>query len=315
MGKNRNGGDFQNKAARRFKNPEKIDLMPQEEIFDILTEDISVILDQVTKSRNHQGKYPVYVANAFANLSTALWFYLYVKDHVKVKHKKHKIKSDLSDDELESLRQLLSEAYKKSATNQYPQQSQEFKERNKIIGKTFIMLSPLVYHLSGKLNKGKNKLTKSQRRDLTIQVYGDPVVNMKFVHKIFNHSSISDKKKLKLLKQMYAERFIDAVGAALTIDNNNSDCISMLYDYVMGKDKLKKRAPYVLAYARAFKKNKSSNFRLTSGEFYKKNKKLIKELNELDIGFKKAFKNLKPTDKGAINPAKPKKKEKDKAPF
>ena len=96
------------------------------------------------------------------------------------------------------------------------------------------------------------------------------------------------------MKQMYGKkRFVKAAGAMLTVTDNNSDCIEMIYQYI--KDlKTKKRAPYILEYARAYKENKSSNFRLSAeGKFYKKNKKLIKELIECDIGFKKAFKNLK----------------------
>jgi hypothetical protein len=291
MAKNK-GGDFQNRAAKRFKTPDKVDLMPQQEIFEIFDEDIETILDQVTAARNHTGKYPVYVTqNAFVNLSTPLWFSLYVKDHCKVK--KGKLKTDLSEDQIESLKSILADAYKKSATNQYSQQTQEFKDRNKIIGKTFIILSPKVYMLTKKL-----KLTKSQRRDLTIQIYGDPVNNMRFIHKLFNHSPISEEKKLKLCKKMYGKnRFIDAVGAAMTVDSNTSDFLVTLYEYMMSK-KTKKRAPFVLAYARAYKKNKSSNYRLSGGEFYKKNRKLIKELKSLDIGFKKAFKNLKPKKDG-----------------
>jgi hypothetical protein len=137
-------------------------------------------------------------------------------------------------------------------------------------------------------------LSKSQRRDLCIQVYGDPVNNMKYIHKIFNHSAMSDKKKLKICREMYGKkRFIDAIGAAMTVDINNSDFLASAYDYMMGL-KIRKRAPYVMAYARAYKKNKTSNYRLQGGDFYKKNRKLIKELKEIDIGFKKAFKNLKP---------------------
>lgn len=289
MAKNK-GSEFQNLACKKFgRNPDKIDQMSQQEIFEIFDSDIGVILEQVTKARNHAGKYPTYVANAFANLSTPLWFQIYVEDHCKISKKKGKLKTDLSEDEIESIKTLLAEAYKKSATNQYSQQTQEFKERNKILGKTFMVLSPDVYKLARKL-----KLTKSQCRDLTIQVYGDPVNNMRFIHKLINHSPLPEKKKLKIVKKMYGKkRFIEAVGAAMTVDSNTSDFLVTLYEYMMDK-KTKKRAPYVLAYARAYKKNKSSNYRLSGGEFYHKNKKLIKELKELDIGFKKAFKNLKP---------------------
>lgn len=287
---------FQNRAAMKFKQPDKVDLMSQQEIFKIFDEEIDTILDQITANREHRGKYPTYVANAFANLSTALWFKKYVKDHCKI-NKKGKLKTDLTDDQIESLRNILADAYKKSATNQYAQQTQEFDERNKMLSKTFIILYWDVYRLAKKL-----KVEDSFTRDLTVQVYGDPVNNMRFVHKIFNRSIMSDKKKIKLMKKMYdayppvreseISRFHQAVGAAMTVDSNSSDMIAALYTYMM-KLKKKKRAPIILGYAQAYKKNKSNNFRLTGGEFYKKNKPMIKELKELDIGFNKAFKGLK----------------------
>ena len=99
---------FQNRAAMKFKQPDKIDLMTQQDIFKIFDDEIDTILDQVTANREHRGKYPTYVANAFANLSTALWFKEYVNDHCKIT-KKGKFKTDLTDDQVESLRTLLAE--------------------------------------------------------------------------------------------------------------------------------------------------------------------------------------------------------------
>ena len=281
---------FNNRAARKFNDVAKVDTMSQAEIFEILDEDIKTILGQFTDHREHKpgATYPNYVANAFANISTALFFNRYVKDHVKVK-KHGKIKSDLTKDELESLRQILAEAYKKSQTNFYAVQAQEYPERNKLLTKTFIRLYPKVYALTKRL-KG---LDKSQRRDLTIQIYGDPVYNMKFVHKIFNQSVLKEKKKLELMKKMYGKRFVKAVGAAMTVEGNSSDCLAMLYDYMASRKK-KKRAPYILAYAEAYKKNKSRYFRIDA-DFYEANKPIIKDLIDLDLGFKKAVKNLKGT--------------------
>ena len=49
MSKNKgNGGGFQNRAAQRFKTVNKVDLIKQSEVFDILDEDMKIILDQVT---------------------------------------------------------------------------------------------------------------------------------------------------------------------------------------------------------------------------------------------------------------------------
>lgn len=305
--KNKGGGnDFQNYAARLFKRIEKVDLLSQEEIFNTLDAEMQIILDQVTAHRNHDrgAQFPDYVLNGFANLSTTLYFKRFVKKHVKVT-KKNKIKTDLSEDSIQSLRQILADAYKKSATNFYGQQTDEFIDRSKMLAGAFVMLDPVNYALTKKL-----KLKKSQRRDLCIQIFGDPIYNMKYIHKLLNESPLPDKKKLKLLRKMYGKkRFIAAVGAAMTLDNNNSDGLAMLIGYVTSMKKKKRRAPYLMAYAVAYKKNKTYNFRLADGEFYKKNKPLIKELKKVDIGFKKAFKHLKPGQKGPKKP-KPEKKEK-----
>lgn len=290
--KNRGGDGFSNQAARMFKRVEKVDLLSQEEIFRVLDDEMQLILDQVSAHRNHErgAQFPDYILNGFANLSTVLYFKKFVKKHVKVKHKKHKIVTDLTEDSIQSLRQLLADAYKKSATNFYSQQTIEFTDRNEMLSRTFVMLDPKNYALTKKL-----KLKKSQRRDLCIQVFGDPVYNMRYIHKTFNESALSDKKKLKLLRKMYGKkRFVTAIGAAMTIDNNNSDMLANLIGYVTGMKKKRRRAPYLMAYAIAFKKNKTYNFRLADGDFYRRNKPLIKELKKVDIGFKKAFRQLKP---------------------
>lgn len=299
MSKNKGGdNNYQNRAAKRFKQMDLVGTMSQQEIFEILEEDFETIIDQVNEKGS---KFPNYILNGFANLSTSLWFYEFIKDNVKVT-KKGKIKTELTEDVIHALKEILSRAYKKSATNYYEKASQEFVERNKYISEAFCRLDPKLYKLTGKLSTSENKIKKTKRRDLAIQVYGNPVHNMKFIFHTFDQSSISDKKKIKLLRQMYGNRFENAVGAALTMINTKSDFLSMIYEYVMygcykkkwkKMKKLKARAPFVYAYAKAYKWNPNSYFKLKDGEFYKKNKRLIKELIDNDIGFRKAFKNLK----------------------
>ena len=290
MSKNKNNGKFSNRAARRFNDLAKIDTMEQSEIFEILAEDMKVMLDQVTAFRDHKpnSPYPQYIGNAFANLSTPLFFAEYVDEHVKVKKKGKKIKTDLDEAEIESLRTIIADAYKKSATNFYANQLQEFTERNELLSKTFVKLCPEIYRMTKKFDG----LSKSQRRDPTIQIYGDPAYNMRFIHKLINQSTLSDKKKLKLLKKLYGKkRFVKAVGAAMTVEGNNSDCLAMLFEYMVSLKK-KKRAKYLKAYADAYKKAKSKYFRIDKN-FYDDNRGIIKELGRLDIGYKKAFKDLK----------------------
>lgn len=296
----KNGGKFNNRAAKKFHNPAKVDRLSQEEIFNILNEDISTILQHITDYRNHKpgSAFPDYICNGFGNLSTPLWFYEFVNDHVKIK-KNGKLKTDLSNDELESIRFILADVYKKSATNFYAQQTQEFPDRNKLISKTFIRLCPDIYKKLKKLNDGLKKsqiedgegINEAQLRDLTVQVYGDPVFNIRFIHKKFNDSNLSDKKKIKLLKSLYGKRYIKMVGAAMTVDSTSSDFLAMLFDVIDKKSK-KKRLKFLKAYADAYKENKTRYFRINK-EFKKENKKLIKALIEYDIGYKKAFKGLR----------------------
>ena len=282
----KNKSKFNNRAAKRFNDLAKIETMPQDEIFDILFGDIETIMSQFTDYRNHKpnSSFPNYMGNAFANLSTALFFYKFVKSQVKVK--KGKVKTDLTKDEVESLRMIIADAYKKSVTNFFQNQQLDHDDRMKLLGKTFKILSPKLYKLTGKLEG----LTNSQRRSLAIQVYGDPVHNFKYIHKVFNNSVIPEKKKIKLLMEMYGKRFPKAIGAALTVDSNASECIAAIFSYV---DKLKKRrrAPFIKAYAEAYKKNKTRYFQINQ-EFVDRNKPIIRELRKMDIGFKKAF-NIK----------------------
>lgn len=308
---NKNGGDFNNLAARRFKVPDKIDGMSQKDVFSILETDIKTILDQITRFRVDHGKFPKYVPNMFANISTALWFHEYVMDNVtvkavnrkgkKVKLKKafksnskkvkFKVKSDLSDEDLESLRFILADAYKKSLTNFYAAQTQEFESRMKYLSNAFAYLSPKQYAIARLLGRSKTKT-----KELIIQVYGDPVQNMRYVAKLVDEAKgdISDKKKLKILRALYGKsRFITAVGAAMTVTKNDSDCIASCFEFMM-KKKETKRALYLKAYAEAYKINKSSNFRMQDPSVWKKNKRLYKMLGEYDEGFKKSYKGLKP---------------------
>ena len=272
---------FGNLAARRFGIIEKVDTIPQEEIFYTLKKDMEIILGQFTANRNKErgAKYPNYMANAFANLSTALFFYKFVKKNykVKIKHGKVKvIKSKLSKDDLTSIRQILADAYKKSAMGFYDKQAQEYDDRPKLMIQ--------VEKFEG--------LSKSQRRDLAIQIWGEPIYNMRLVHKVVNESTLSNKKKLKLLRKVYGKkRFVAAAGAALTVESNNSECVGMLYEFINKLSK-KKRARYIMAYAEAYKKNKTRYFQVDD-EFFKRNKGIIKELKDIDIGYKKAFKSVK----------------------
>lgn len=295
----KNNDNFNNRAARKFRIMEDVPTFPQKEIFRILDDDIDVILEQVIKSKNGQGKFPNYILNGFANISTALWFKDYVKEHVEVS--KGNLYSDLEEDQVEALRQILARAYKKSVVNYYSTVTQEFSNRNKLIGSTFVRLCPRAYRITRDLDTSENTLRESQKRDLVIQSYLNPYHNMRYVYNIFDHSSVSDKKKLKILRKLYGDRFRNAIGAALTINNTKSDFLSMIYEFVMEdcrkrskKKTLKERAPYIHSYARAYKYNQTCYFKMKDGQFYQENKDIIDELIAYDLGYKKAFRCLKP---------------------
>lgn len=290
MSKNKGGGDFKNRAAKRFKDMNKVPLMSQQEVFELLDSDIDIMLEQVTANREHRGNFPAYIGNAFANISTAVWFKMYIKKHVKVK--KGYLKTDMTKDQVESMKSILADAYRKSCSSFYAGQSQEYAERNMLITKAFIRLAPDLFRLTKKLEG----LTKTIRRELTIQVFGDPVHNFRYVHKILNKSTVSDKKKMKFLQKAYGKRFLAMVGAAMTVEGNNSDCLAMLFEYIQ-KSKKKKRCKYIHMYAEAYKRNTPSRYFRMDKEFYEDNKKLIKILigkkkhpeDAIDAGYRKAF--------------------------
>lgn len=331
---------MRNRAARVFKDVDRIDQMSQKEIFSIFDEEIEMMMNQVILNRKRSGERPNYIVNAFANLSTALWFYIYVDENVKVNTKKKEVRTSLKEDQIEALKWILAEAYRKSATNYFAKQADEFHDRDELISKAFVKLEPRLYELSKKLKLMKLKPRKNPKapdpvtgisnveklvpddektRELAIHLYNNPRSDFRFIHRIFNESEVSDKKKLKLLKEMYGDRFVRAVGAAFTVDNNNSDCLAMLYEYFEGlKKKSNKRADIIMAYAEAYKANRRTYYRLTREKFYKNNKKIIKALlakdksrskqEKRDIGYKKAFSVLMHNVKNKANPVDTKKR-------
>lgn len=268
------GNGFSNKAARKFDEPNKVDLYSESEIYEVLNEDVDEILSQLTANRERRGRFPKYTSNMFANISTAKYFYEYVKENWK----------DLSDDEKLSMKSLISQAFKDSVSMKYQNQAMENGDRNDYLRETFYAMSKKAYKVAKKLG-----LEKDKTKDLIIQAYIEPKYAIKQVAKLFDMSTLSDKKKMKLLKNIYGgkERFVDAVGASLTVDFNSSDFVHMVYGFVM-KLKKDKRKKFIEAYAINFKKIKKSSFVL-KGDFLEKNAKVIKRLIRKDRGYKKAF--------------------------
>lgn len=292
---------FENAAAFVFRDINRVHLLAQDKIDKVLKSDIDTIMDQMSAFMEQEGKdlpkgvrrvpFPTYILNAFANVSTARWFSEYVQKHVKPKKKGRIIRTDLTETQIEALKRIISEAYTRSCTGFYEKSVQDYARRTRHLTKTFARLDPVNYRISKKL-KG---LSKSQRRDLILRIYADPMHNMKFIHRVINEVTIPDSKKLKILRRMYGgERFVQAVGAAMCVEGNNSDCLSMLYEYMVGL-KHKKRAPYLKAYAEAYKFQPGARyFRLYDPKFWDNdhNKEYFEVLTEMDEGFAKAFEGL-----------------------
>ncbi len=268
------GPGFSNKAARKFDEPNKVDLYSEDEIYEVLNEEVEMILEQLTANRERRGKYPKYAMNMFANISSAKYFYEYVDENRK----------DLTKEEIISMKSLISQAFKDSVSMKYQNQVLENADRNDYLRNTFYLMAKKSFKIARKLDLGKDKT-----KELIIQAYIEPKYAIKQVAKLFDASTLSDKKKMKLLRELYETkaRFIDAVGATLTVDFNSSDFVHMVYDFVMKSSK-DKRKKYIEAYAINFKKIKKSSFML-KGDFLEKNHKLIKKLIRKDRGYKKAF--------------------------
>ena len=265
---------FQNRAAKKFNDAAKADLMSEEEVYDVLEKDIDIIIDQVAKNQAQQGKYPRYVTNIFANISSAKFFYEYVVA----------FRSDFTKETREALKNIISSAFKDSIMNKYQFQVLENDDRNNYLRDTFKMLATKDFKIAKRL-----ELETDKTKELIIQAYMEPKYSAKQVAKLFDKSNISDKKKMKILRKLYkGERFVDVIGAALTVDFTASDFVHMAYEFIMDKKK-KKRSKYLEAYAINFKKVKKAATSLVNTTFVENNKKVIKKLIRKDRGYKKAF--------------------------
>lgn len=332
MGKNKNkSGGFTNYAARKFADASKVPKLSQHKIREILVSDLPIMMDQVAANRAgvKDAKYPQYITNGFANLATAKLLY----DHIKCTVKKNKKTGDIDLEksgytfaQIDALRVIVANGLSASLTGQFPNEAPDFAERNEYLMKAFQILDPRRYKMTKKLGLE----TKAARRKLIVSVFLPPMYEIRRgVANVFDKSNLSNKKKMKLLMKLYkmtddelaiAEqrdknrgamddpnyipgkyaRFTEAIGYAFTIESANSDFTEMLINYVM-KQKKPNRRMFIMAFAEAFKSRKTSNFLLKSGDFYEKNRKIIKKLKKMDCGYKKAFRSLKPTESNRKN--------------
>lgn len=265
-------GDFQNRAAKKFADVGKIDLLSESEIYNLLNDELDTILLQITENRAHRGKFPVYAGNMFANISSAK----YIEKYARVNA------DELEAEEKESLKLLIAQGFKDSVMNRFQAQSLENQDRNDFLRNAFAKLA------SGKLRAAKKlKLDGEKTKELIIQVYLEPKYGIKQVCRLFDASEVSDKKKLRIFSKLYGKRTAEAMGATLCVDTHGSGFVGLIFNTIMKSNK-KKRLKYLRHYAETFKKLKRFNF-LLKGDFFVKNKRIIKKLIKEDHGYKKAF--------------------------
>ena len=313
MGKNNKGG-FTNRSATKLSDRNKVEVMREKDLFDILDDnEIYVILKQITAARMHgkgHGPFPTYIDNFFVNLSAAKRIYKFVDERITYKlsekskkHRKHGDyydiefhAEDLSEDDIESMKSLLFRIYRASKTNGYPEQSQDRYDRERYLSKAFCMLDPLGYALAKKLKihgfdpDKSTTIDKPKTRELVVLSYGDPIKNISSVSRCFDAADVTVDEKVKhhVFGYLYYDREIQAMGTALTVSRNDSDFVSSIYDEVKGMKKTM-RSEILDATFQAYKYNNTLYPRISSDkEFVEKNKKLMKKLTKHDAGFRKA---------------------------
>nr|DAQ98982.1 MAG TPA: hypothetical protein [Caudoviricetes sp.] len=301
MGKNKNGG-FQNYAAKKFAQIDRVDQYSEEEIYKILREDLTTILGQINAAKKG-GTYPEYAANMFANLSAAKYVYEFVYLWQK-DIKKHGDSDKMNIEEAKALKRLISEAFARK--DKFVNFKLDEKDRNKYLLEAYAYLDP-----KGVRHASKLGLSRKQTIELALRIARPMKYDIDHVVRLFDTSTKSNKKKLKVLKKLAdgKKKFTEIIGATLTVTRTSSDFVGMAYKIVMpnketgkklSKKIRKRRTPFIREYATIYKKRKSFNPYLTD-DFYKINKKIIKKLIKEDVGFKKAFAVLKRKNKKIVN--------------
>lgn len=326
--KNKNGGGFDNIAASKFSDMRRVSCMTEFEIVEILNKDFKTVLAQIVANRrgDKKAKYPEYIRNAFANLSTSRYMYIAVKDAVKVSGKKIK-KSKLTFPQLDAMRVMIADAIVSSNRALYQTEQADQGRRNYLLEKTYRRLDPRRISIARKLFKGmkvgNEEITKEMvdRRAtiLCAAMYLDPAMEAAQVVRILgdintdlNRDKVMKiiKKLLKMTKEEYKirrtkdlalgldrdpayisgcyVRFAEFVGYAFTVDRSDSSIVELLIDFVSNTRK-NDRKIFIMAFGNAYKRYKKANFHLCTTEFYEQNRKIFKKLADMDIGYKKAF--------------------------
>lgn len=326
--KNKNGGGFDNIAASKFSDMRRVSCMTEFEIVEILNKDFKTVLAQIVANRrgDKKAKYPEYIRNAFANISTARYMYIAVKDAIKVSGKKIK-KSKLTFPQIDAMRVMIADAIVSSNRAMYQSEQADQGRRNYLLEKTYRKLDPRRINMARKLFKGakvdgeeiSKEIVDRRATVLCAAMYLDPAMEVSQVIRILGEVNTSldrdkvmkiIKKLLKMTKDEYKirrskdlalgldrdpayiggcyVRFAEFVGYAFTVDRSNSSIIELLIDFVSNTKK-NDRKIFIMAFGNAYKRYKKANFHLCTAEFYEQNRKIFKKLADMDIGYKKAF--------------------------
>ena len=326
--KNKNGGGFDNIAASKFSDMRRVSCMTEFEIVEILNKDFKTVLAQIVANRrgDKKAKYPEYIRNAFANISTARYMYIAVKDAIKVSGKKIK-KSKLTFPQIDAMRVMIADAIVSSNRAMYQSEQADQGRRNYLLEKTYRRLDPRRINMARKLFKCTKVDGEEISKDivdrratvLCAAMYLDPAMEVSQAIRILGEVNTSldrdkvmkiIKKLLKMTKDEYKirrskdlalglnrdpayiggcyVRFAEFVGYAFTVDRSNSSIIELLIDFVSNTKK-NDRKIFIMAFGNAYKRYKKANFHLCTTEFYEQNRKIFKKLADMDIGYKKAF--------------------------
>lgn len=326
--KNKNGGGFDNIAASKFSDMRRVSCMTEFEIVEILNKDFKTVLAQIVANRrgDKKAKYPEYIRNAFANISTARYMYIAVKDAIKVSGKKIK-KSKLTFPQIDAMRVMIADAIVSSNRAMYQSEQADQGRRNYLLEKTYRKLDPRRINMARNLFKGakvdgeeiSKEIVDRRATVLCAAMYLDPAMEVSQVIRILGEINTSldrdkvmkiIKKLLKMTKDEYKirrskdlalglnqdpayiggcyVRFAEFVGYAFTVDRSNSSIIELLIDFVSNTKK-NDRKIFIMAFGNAYKRYKKANFHLCTTEFYEQNRKIFKKLEDMDIGYKKAF--------------------------
>lgn len=315
--KNNGGGGFDNLASKMFNSSRMqfIKAMREDEIFYILGNDIKEIMEQVSDNRAGKRKFPQYITAAFINPSTSKWFLDFVKEY----------KSELTELEVDALSTILCTAYFSELKNSFNMAPCDhafvldalLKAFNILNRKRLKKIKKLFPFDGGDMDKEEQKYSlrklnlvsypcptpASTRSIVTLisqsRICESPKRLVRAVYKLFKLDDtrqaimIEHDKRTKACNHPYyvsngKSYFYHFMGSMLALNGVTNSAIDIMVEHFESLKK-KDRLRILSYYADVHKTYPSSNVYLQTNAFMDKNRKLIKHLISVDIGYKKAF--------------------------